>query len=141
MSGLLASGKSGQWLAELDELEDARPHVCGLTLSHPNVYLQIALPSLDSVRRLIDALENVGTVGCEFTLGNAMGGSLWVLTLEERLRLKLVERRDLMDRNEFPAMYEIALDLKEKDTLLNALQELVQDLDERPEGLAAGGRG
>jgi hypothetical protein len=82
MSGLLAIGKAGAWQIDIDEVDVEGSPAWGLTLFHPQFYLQVPLSDLDLLRRFSTFLTQEKSAIESFPLGILLGGLLTVIAEE-----------------------------------------------------------
>src|SRR5262249_17904269 len=122
-----AVGKAGGWQIDIDEVETGGPSTWGLTLFHPQFYLQLPLADLNVLRQLLTFLTHAKGRGESFSLGSLLGGQATIIADEGCLRFKLFNS-DQPGRGDFPGLFEVLCQESETETFVQALKDVLRDL-------------
>lgn len=127
MSGLLAVGKAGKWLIDVDdERDEVHGMPWGLTISHPGVYIQVPLEKLETLGDMVAYLRGHNPERKCLTVSNRFDGELLLDNTDGRLTFRM--RLGLSTSTEYSSIFEVNVDPAEALSLVEALEGAIADL-------------
>jgi hypothetical protein len=121
-SGLLATGESGSWSVDIEEIAKGDQTLYGIILTHSILTLQFSVKDIVIIDNMVNFLDSKDS--SQYQIEGCLGGTLnWIFD-EGRLCIRQITKGRLGE----PELFEVVLNETEQQDLIGAVKDALDDI-------------